>query len=151
LPRGVTPQLGSWQPGGKALRYLLIGPRDAEGRPVYAAHDLRALQDWNLDREFRRLPGVADVLSSGGAVKRYQIHPAPERMRRYGVTLAQIRTTLANSNQNVGGDVLVKGKTVVNLRSVGPIGGGEDPAQAAKPLKDPVQAAAALRDAERQR
>ena len=45
-----------------------------------------------LEREFRRVPRIMDVSSSGGTVERYEIHPDPDRLRRYGITLAQVRT-----------------------------------------------------------
>src|SRR5262249_45583348 len=72
LPAGVTPALAPGT-GPDLLRYLLINPRDHAGRPIYTAHDMRALQEEVLEREFRRLAGVADVESSGGAARRFEV------------------------------------------------------------------------------
>ena len=44
-----------------------------------------------LEREFRRVPRIVDVTSFGGTVKRYEIHPDPDRLRRYGITLDQLQ------------------------------------------------------------
>ena len=111
LPPGVSPQIYP-QRGGETLRYLLVGPRDGFGRPIYTAHDLKTLQDWHLERELRRLPGVADICGGGGAVKRYEIQPDPDRLRRYGITLQQLMDAVARSNVNSSGDLLVQGPAV---------------------------------------
>src|SRR5215831_8763928 len=73
LPPGVTPQLSPETPTGEIFRYTLRSPKDALGRDIYTLSDLKALQDWVLEREFRRIPRIADVTSSGGTVKRYEI------------------------------------------------------------------------------
>ena len=50
-----------------------------------------------LEREFRRVRRIVDVTSFGGTVKRYEIHPDPDRLKRYGVTLAQLQTALTTA------------------------------------------------------
>src|SRR5271170_2669131 len=97
LPPGVTPQLSPETPTGEIFRYTLRSPKDASGKDVYTLSDLKALQDWVLEREFRRIPRIIDVSSSGGTIKRYEIHPDPDRLRRYGVTLQQLQNALSNS------------------------------------------------------
>src|SRR5262249_32293389 len=106
--------------------------------------------DWTLQRQFRRLPRVADVSGFGGEVKRYEIHPDPERLKRYGITLAQLQNAVAACNANVGGDYLFQGPNVFNVRGVGLIGGGQDPAQARAVLAalDRAPRVGALRAAE---
>jgi cobalt-zinc-cadmium resistance protein CzcA len=151
LPPGVQPQISPQSPTGEIYRYTLKSPKDQYGNDIYTLNDLKALQDWVLEREFRRVPRIMDVSSTGGTVKRYEVHPDPDRLRRYGVTLQQLQSALANSNQNVGGDYLTKGHTVLSVRSVGLIGGGEDPVLQVLDLKDPVQAAARLREEENRR
>ena len=79
LPPGVTPQLSPQSPTGEIYRYTLNSPKDPSGRDVYTLNDLKALQDWVLEREFRRVPRIIDVTSCGGTVKRYEIHPDPDR------------------------------------------------------------------------
>jgi cobalt-zinc-cadmium resistance protein CzcA len=151
LPPGVNPQLSPQSPTGEIYRYTLHCPKDQYGNDIYTLNDLKALQDWVLEREFRRVPRIIDVTSSGGTVKRYEVHPDPDRLRRYGVTLQQLQTALANSNQNVGGDYMVQGHMVLSVRSVGLFGGGQDPVQQVLGLTDPYQAAARLRAEENRR
>jgi Cu/Ag efflux pump CusA len=146
LPDGVTAIVTpSRQFAVEILRYTLTNPKDALGRDVYTLNDLKALQDWHIEREFRRVPGIIDVTGFGGTVKRYEIQPDPERLKRYGITLNQVANALANSNANVGGDYLFQGRTVKKVRRIGVIGGGRDPMEKAFGLKTPKDAAAYLR------
>jgi cobalt-zinc-cadmium resistance protein CzcA len=151
LPPGVTPQLSPANPIGEIFRYTLRGPRDALGRDIYNLNDLKALQDWLVERQFRRVPRIVDVTSFGGTVKRYEIQPDPDRLKRYGITLNQIANALANSNANVGGDYLVQGRIVKMVRCIGVIGGGKDPMDAAFSMATPQEAVAYLRAQEQER
>src|SRR5262249_19773267 len=77
----------------------------------------------------RRVPRVIDVVSSGGTIKRYEVHPDPDRLKKYGITLQQLQSAIAASNDNVGSDYLSQGHAVLNVRGIGLIGGGLDPVQ----------------------
>jgi cobalt-zinc-cadmium resistance protein CzcA len=130
LPGGVSPVISPFTPTGEIVRYTIRNPLDSEGKPIYSLNDLKALQDWTLVRIFRRVPNVIDVNGFGGTVKRYEIHPDPDRMRRYTVTLAQLQNAITNANTNVGGDILFKEPTALNVRGINLYGGGQDPMQA---------------------
>jgi cobalt-zinc-cadmium resistance protein CzcA len=151
LPAGITPQLSPESPTGEIYRYTLVNPTDGAGRPIYTLADLRSVQDYTLQREFLRVPRVAGVASKGAEVKRYEVHPDPTLMRRYGITLQQLSNAIANSNANVGGDYLTQGHTTQVIRSTGLIGGGQDPIQQCLSMKDPREAAAFLRAEENRR
>jgi cobalt-zinc-cadmium resistance protein CzcA len=148
LPQGVTPQISPMTPTGELMRYSLDSPKDARGHDIFSLNDLKSLQDWTLEREFKRVPRIIDVTSFGGTVKRYEVHPDPDRLKRYSILLPQFQTAIANSNANVGGDYLVQGQTALNVRGVGLIGGGQDPVTQVLSLDDPRRAAHSLRAAE---
>jgi cobalt-zinc-cadmium resistance protein CzcA len=132
LPPGVTPSISPESPTGEIYRYTLRSPKyedgPRKGQDIYTLNDLKALQDWVLEREFRRVPGIIDVSSSGGTVKRYEVHPNPNKLRLYGITLPQLQAALSNSNANVGGGLVKQGDIGLNVRSVALFGGGLDPA-----------------------
>jgi cobalt-zinc-cadmium resistance protein CzcA len=151
LPAGVTPAISPESPTGEIYRYILAAPKDAAGRDVYTLNDLKALQDWVLEREFRTVPRIVDVTSFGGTVRRYEVQPDPDRLRRYGVTLAQLQAALANGNATVGGDYVSQGQVALTVRSVGLFGGGADPVNKVLGLKDPAAAASILRAEEQRR
>ena len=109
LPAGVTPVISPETPTGEIYRYTLSNPKDSSGRPIYTLNDLKALEDWTLERVFRRVPRIGDVSSFGGTVKRYEIHPDPDLLKRFGITLTQLQNAIAGSNANVGGDYIRQG------------------------------------------
>lgn len=115
LPSGVTPELGPDATGvGWIYQYALVdksGKNDLES--------LRALQDWFLKYELKTIPGVAEVASVGGAVKEYQIIPDPVKLEQYGVTVGDIKTALAASNQEAGGGSIEMGESEFMVRAQG--------------------------------
>ncbi len=151
LPAGVKPVIAPTSPTGEIYRYVLRSPRGAEGSDVYSQYDMKALNDWKLEKEFRRVPRIADVVSFGGAVKRYEIQPDPERLKQFGITLEQLEDAVANSNANVGGDYLRQGDTVQAVRGLGLIGGGADPIATLTPHMGPFEARHRLRKEEDRR
>ena len=104
-----------------------------------------------MEREFRSVPRVVDVTSWGGTIRRYEVHPDPDRMRRYGITLAQLQNALGSGNATVGDDYLNQGNVALTVRSVGLIGGGEDPVAKVLGMTDPFKAAGILRNEEDRR
>ena len=120
LPGGAQPQISPVSPIGEIFRYQLVGP------PNYSLTDLKTLQDWVLQRRFRAVPGVIDVTGWGGKTKTYEVQVDTVRLAAYGLTLAQVLTTLNNSNINVGGSTLNIGPQVAVVRGVGLIRSIED-------------------------
>ncbi len=137
LPPGVVPSLSPESATGEIYRYTLNCPKDAAGQNIYNLNDLKALEDWVLERQFRRVPRIVDLTSFGGTVKRYEIHPDPDRMKQLGITLGQIQTALGNANVNVGGDYLYQGPVAMNTRAIGLFGAGLDPVNSVLGMMDP--------------
>src|SRR5215475_11134237 len=67
LPNNVQPQLSPTSPIGEVYRYRIVGP------PGYTVTDLKTLQDWVLQRRFKAIPGVIDVIGFGGNTKAYEV------------------------------------------------------------------------------
>jgi cobalt-zinc-cadmium resistance protein CzcA len=123
VPTGVHPELSPWSPTGEIVRYVLDGPG-------YTTNDIKAVQDWVLNRLFKQVPGVIDVTGFGGTVKQYQVLVDTRLLARYGLTMADVEQAIARSNANVGGDILTLGAQSFNVRAVGLLGGGRDPLDA---------------------
>jgi len=139
LPPNVTPGISPESPCGEIYRYILKIPKGPDGREVYTLNDIKALQDWVLEREFRTVPRIVDLTSFGGTVRRYEVQPDPDRLRRYGVNLPQLQTALTNSNATVGGDYVNQGQVAYTVRSVGLFGGGKDPVNKVLGFLTPVR------------
>ena len=113
LPQGVQPQLAALSTAiGEIYRYILKG----DG---YSTRDLRTMEDWVVERNFRSVPGVADVVTFGGVVKTYEVNPQLARMRYYGISLQQLYTALGRGNANVGGSKVTQGSQQYLIRGVG--------------------------------
>jgi cobalt-zinc-cadmium resistance protein CzcA len=120
LPNGAQPQISPVSPVGEVFRYRLVGPRD------YSVMDLRTLQDWVLQRRFRAVPGVIDVIGWGGKIKTFELQIDFNRLMAYGLTIPQLVQTLNNSNINVGGSTLNIGPQAAVVRGVGLIRSSDD-------------------------
>ena len=151
LPSSVKPRISPASPIGEIYRYTLRSPKDPLGKEIYTLNDLKSLQDWTLERQLLRVPGVAGVVSCGGTVKRYEIQPDPQRLKEYGITLDQLEDAVSASNANAGGNFIVQGSSVQVVRGIGLIGGGEDPMVRAMNMPDPASAVAYLRAEEKRR
>ncbi len=125
LPAGVQPGLSPWSPTGEIVRYVLEGPG-------YTTNQLKAIQDWVMQRTLKTVPGVIDVTGYGGTVKQYQAQVDTRLLRQYNVTLKQVEDAIGNANANVGGDLLTLGSQAHNVRVLGLLGGGIDPLDPAR-------------------
>ena len=114
LPTGAQPSLAPLSTAvGEIYRYVLDAPADM---PIY---EVRAIQDWVVKPALRIVPGIADVVSFGGAIKEYQLRVNPYLLKRYGVTLDQVTTALGNNSANVGGGLLRRGDEALVVRGIG--------------------------------
>ena len=68
--------------------------------------DLRTMADWTIRPRLLSTGGVAQVAVLGGDIKEYQILIHPERMKHYGVTLAEVMDVTRSMNQNTSGGVI---------------------------------------------
>ena len=102
--------------------------------PGYTLNQLKAVQDWVLERQLQTVPGVIDVTGFGGTVKQYQVLLDTQLMRQYDVTLQMVTDAISQSNANVGGDVLPLGDQSHNVRAIGYLGEGVDSLDPAGPI-----------------
>src|SRR6266436_1499094 len=120
IPADAKPQLGPLaSPIGEVYRYTL----ESKTMPLV---DLKAYQDWVLEREFRKVPGVADVVSWGGGIKQYQITVDPERLRAYNLTLKPVFEAVAANNANAAGSYIREGQYALMVRGIGLVQSTED-------------------------
>lgn len=119
LPQGAQPVLSPWWAVAEIYRYELTG----EGVDLT---ELKTIQDWQVRRAFKRVPGVIDVTTFGGMTKEYHVDIDPGKLISYGVNLSQVMTALTNSNANVGGNYLTIGAQSYNIRGLGLINNLDD-------------------------
>src|SRR5262245_32387666 len=115
LPQNLRPMMGTdWSPVGQIYWYTLRSTN-----PAYDLMELKALQDWVLEKQFKTVPNVVDVSSFGGLTREYQVRVDPNRLISYGLTIGQVEQQLANNNVNAGGSFIEEGLQQINVRAIG--------------------------------
>ena len=128
LPMGVTPVLGPVSTAlGEVYQYTLERPDD--GKRALTKEELverRIVQDWVTRPLLRSIPGVAEINSTGGYVKQYQVLVEPDRLRYYKVSIQDVWQALARNNANTGGGVLPQRAEQYLVRGIGLVKDLED-------------------------
>jgi cobalt-zinc-cadmium resistance protein CzcA len=115
LPTGLQPQIGTdWSPVGQIYWYTLKSTN-----PTVDTMQLKSIQDWQLEKAFRSVPGVVDVSSFGGITREYQVIVDPEKLISYGLTIQQVQQQIAANNVNAGGSFIEQGNQQINVQEVG--------------------------------
>ncbi len=119
LPAGIEPDVQPpYGPTGEIFRYTLKSDRNTS--------ELLAWQDWVIDRQLRAVPGVADIVSFGGARKVYEVSVNPLLLSKYDITPLEVYEAISKSNINVGGDVIEKNGQAYVVRGIGLLQSLED-------------------------
>ncbi|MGI9070881.1 MAG: efflux RND transporter permease subunit [Bryobacteraceae bacterium] len=112
LPNGVQPVLGLPATAfGELYQYTLNGPMNAM--------ELKDLQEWQIKRQLRTVPGVSEVNTWGGEVKQYQVKVDPAILAQYGLTLHDVTQRIADNNKNFGGGFIEHNDEQYTLRGTG--------------------------------
>jgi cobalt-zinc-cadmium resistance protein CzcA len=116
LPEGSpTPLLGPVvSTFSNVLNYYLVSDR-------HDLTELRTIQDWQVGRRLRAVPGVGNVVSYGGYVKQYQVLVSPHVLKSFNLTLRDVIRALANNNVNAGGNFIERGGEEIIIRGLGRI------------------------------
>ncbi|HXN23022.1 MAG TPA: CusA/CzcA family heavy metal efflux RND transporter [Candidatus Dormibacteraeota bacterium] len=115
LPPGLTPQMGTdWSPVGQIYWYTL-----KSSNPKYDLMELKSIEDWTLEKQFKSVPNVVDVSSFGGTTREYQVRVDPNKLVAHALSIGQIQQQIANNNNNAGGSFVEAGLQQINVRAVG--------------------------------
>jgi heavy metal efflux system protein len=121
LPAGAqTGMSPDATPIGEVFRYTLRAP------PGFPPEELRAIEDWVVEKKFRSVPGVVDLNPFGGLTKQYQVLVDPAKLKSYGLNLQQVFTALQNGNVNAGGGYVEHGAQLYIVRGLGLIKNVDD-------------------------
>jgi len=115
LPTGVVPQMGTdWSPVGQIYFFTLHSTN-----PQYDVMDLKSIEDWVIEKNFKAVPNVVDVASFGGPTREYQVRVDPDKLITYGLSIGQVEQQLTNNNANSGGSFIEAGLQQINVQEVG--------------------------------
>ncbi|WP_010684166.1 efflux RND transporter permease subunit [Methylobacterium mesophilicum] len=121
MPAGVgDPQMGPMATGlGEIYQFELRGP-------AYTPMQLKRILQWTIAPKLKLTPGIADVNIYGGQMPTDEVRVSAEALRRYGVTLAQVYTALAENNAARGGAYIEHNDQQETIRGLGLAKGPED-------------------------
>jgi cobalt-zinc-cadmium resistance protein CzcA len=120
LPTGVTPSLAPLSaPSGLIYRYVLESP---DRTPM----ELKTIEDWIVERQYKSVPGVADDSGLGGPTMQYQLLLDPGKMAGAGLSVPAIVTALGANNGNAGGGFYSQGGQFYYVRGLGRLVTPED-------------------------
>ena len=102
---------------GEIYQYTLVPKKGYEN--VYTPMELRTIQDWIVKRQLSMLPGVVEVNSYGGFIKRYEAAVNPEKLKAMNVTITEIFDALEKNNENTGGSYIEKDFKAYFIRGEG--------------------------------
>ncbi|KAB2963763.1 CusA/CzcA family heavy metal efflux RND transporter [Zoogloea sp.] len=114
LPPGLQPVLAPLTTAvGEVYRYILESP------PSAPKEEVRAVQDWTVRPALRMVPGIADVVSFGGAIREMQVQLQPDLLRKYSISLSEVSDALTAASGNGSGGLMRRGDEALVIRSLG--------------------------------
>ena len=120
LPSGAGQSMSPLSsPSGLIYRYVLQSP---DRSPM----ELKTIEDWIVEPQFRAVPGVADDSGFGGGTMQYQLLLDPAKIAGVGLSVGQIESSLAANNSNAGGGFYSQGGQFYYVRGSGRLNTTED-------------------------
>jgi len=113
LPSGVTPSVSPLSaPSGLIYRYVL---QSSDRSPM----DLKTIEDWTVEPQYRAVPGVADDSGFGGGTMQYQVLLDQTKIAAVGLSAVQVEAALGANNANAGGGFYSQGGQFYYVRGAG--------------------------------
>src|SRR3954462_2367231 len=113
MPEGVTPTLGpNDTPVGQIYQYTLESDH-------HSPSELRSWQEWEVEKQLKRVPGVADVVSFGGFMKEYHVLADRQKLKASGLTLKDLIDAVSQSSGATSGGYVVFGESEFVVRGRG--------------------------------
>lgn len=113
LPDGVKPVLGPDASAiGEIYRYTLESD-------YYNPMTLKAIEDWQMEKAFKQVPGIIEVNSFGGPIKTYKVILNHEKVRFYNLDVGEIFDAIKASNSTGGGHYISKNDQAYIVRGLG--------------------------------
>ena len=113
LPDGVKPVLGPDASAiGEIYRYTLESD-------YYNPMTLKAIEDWQMEKAFKQVPGIIEVNSFGGPIKTYKVILNHEKIRFYNLDVGEIFDAIKTSNSTGGGHYISNNDQAYIIRGLG--------------------------------
>lgn len=119
IPEGFgTPQMGPITTGlGEIYQYILDVKPGFEDK--YSITELRTIQDWIVKRQLSGIPGVVEVNTWGGRLKKYEVAINTHKLNAMNITAQEIFTALEKNNSISGGGYIERENQAYFIRGEG--------------------------------
>jgi cobalt-zinc-cadmium resistance protein CzcA len=132
LPSGVSPSMSPLSaPSGLVYRYVLESP---DRSPM----QLKTIDDWDIVKAYKSVPGVADLSPLGGPTMQYQVVIDPTKLAGAGLTVPIVANALAANNDNSGGGFYSEGGSFYYVRGLGRVVTPQDIGNIVLAVKDGI-------------
>jgi len=119
IPNGLgTPEMAPLSTGlGEIFQYVVRPEQGYDDK--YSPTELRSIQDWIVTRQLLGIEGIAEVNSMGGFLKQYEVAIDPSKLKSLNISITDVFSALAKSNENTGGAYIEKNSSAYYIRSEG--------------------------------
>jgi len=115
LPSGVSPVMTPSSSVMGEIMFVGLTSPDETVDPM----ELRTLADWTIRPRLLAIPGVSQVIIIGGDLKQYQILVSSEKMQQKGLTVEDLKHSLAEIGLNTSGGFIDIGTKEYLIRTLG--------------------------------
>lgn len=102
---------------GEIYQYTIVPEEGYDS--LYTPTELRTIQDWIVKRQLAMIPGVVEVNSYGGFIKKYEVAVDPEKLKSMNVNITEIFEAIEKNNENTGGSYIEKDHKAYFIRGEG--------------------------------
>ena len=88
--------------------------------------ELKTTADWVLRKRLLAVPGVSQVIPTGGETKQYQVILRPERLSSYGIAVDEVVRALEETNENTSAGFYLEGGQQYLIHGIGRVRRAED-------------------------
>lgn len=102
----------------------------------HSAMELKTAADWVLRRRLLSVPGVSQVIPTGGDTKQFQVLLRPERLAAYAIGAQQVVEAVAASNENAAAGLFREGGQQYLIQGIGRVARPEDIGETVVTVRD---------------
>lgn len=115
LPQGISPVMTASSSIMGEIMFIGLTSPTGEMSPM----ELRTLAEWTIRPRILAIPGVSQIITIGGDLKQYQILVSAEKMQAKGLTVEDLKHSLAEIGINTSGGFINIGEKEYLIRTIG--------------------------------
>lgn len=115
LPPDISPVMTPSSSVMGEIMFVALTSPDGKVSPM----ELRTLAEWTVRPRLLAIPGVSQVVTIGGDLKEFQIQVSAEKMQTKGLTVEDLKHSLAEIGLNTSGGFINIGQKEFLIRTLG--------------------------------